>query len=145
MESLSIELSRLNSEERVGLLTEAFDMFSCQELQETRQAAEKKWQEKLEDAKTQAIEKLRSELSLVGVNPSDITVSFGKARGRGHSVSGASGGRGVVKPKYKGPKGETWSGRGYPPKWLKDLEGEGHERSEYKIEEKVEGEGKATA
>ena len=24
-------------------------------------------------------------------------------------------------PKYKGPNGETWSGRGAPPKWLTDL------------------------
>lgn len=28
--------------------------------------------------------------------------------------------RGIkIKPKYKGPNGETWSGRGEKPKWLK--------------------------
>src|SRR5262245_3149496 len=38
-------------------------------------------------------------------------------------VGGARGGRGVLKgtkvpPKYRGPSGETWAGRGVRPRWL---------------------------
>ena len=33
--------------------------------------------------------------------------------GRSHPLKGKK-----VKPKYRGPDGETWSGRGLPPKWM---------------------------
>ena len=38
-------------------------------------------------------------------------------------VGGARGGRGALKgkkvpPKYRGPSGETWAGRGARPRWL---------------------------
>ena len=28
----------------------------------------------------------------------------------------------TVEPKYRGPNGETWSGRGSTPKWLRELQ-----------------------
>ncbi len=36
--------------------------------------------------------------------------------------------------KYKGPNGESWSGRGLAPKWLAALIADGHSRDEYLIE-----------
>lgn len=51
---------------------------------------------------------------------------------------GRSGGRrqrsdkGVkLKPKYVGPNGETYTGRGPTPGWLKALEAKGHKRDKY--------------
>jgi DNA-binding protein H-NS len=38
-----------------------------------------------------------------------------------------------VDPKFRGPNGETWTGRGLVPKWLLDLEAAGHLRDEFKI------------
>jgi len=38
-----------------------------------------------------------------------------------------------VAPKYRGPGGETWSGRGLAPRWLADLEGKGKKRESYLI------------
>ena len=38
-----------------------------------------------------------------------------------------------VKPKYRGPKGETWAGRGMRPVWLAVLIKEGHKLEEYAI------------
>jgi DNA-binding protein H-NS len=38
-----------------------------------------------------------------------------------------------VKPKYRGPKGETWAGRGMRPVWLAALMKEGHKLEEYAI------------
>jgi DNA-binding protein H-NS len=40
---------------------------------------------------------------------------------------------GKVAPKYRGPKGELWSGRGLPPRWLADLEAAGKKRESYLI------------
>ena len=39
----------------------------------------------------------------------------------------------AVAAKYRGPNGETWSGRGRAPMWLAALEAEGRQRSEFKI------------
>lgn len=36
-------------------------------------------------------------------------------------------------PKYRGPNGETWSGRGLAPKWLTALEGKGKKRESFLI------------
>jgi DNA-binding protein H-NS len=33
--------------------------------------------------------------------------------------------------KYRGPNGETWTGRGLAPKWLEKLEAAGHDRKEF--------------
>lgn len=38
-----------------------------------------------------------------------------------------------VAPKYRGPKGETWAGRGVHPTWLVALLKEGHKLAEYAI------------
>jgi DNA-binding protein H-NS len=53
---------------------------------------------------------------------------------------GVKGGRkrrtsGVTLPvKYRSPAGDTWSGRGFAPNWLKALEEEGHNREEYLVQ-----------
>ena len=36
-------------------------------------------------------------------------------------------------PKYKGPNGELWSGRGRTPRWMQALEAEGKSRDSFKI------------
>ncbi|EJW13208.1 regulator protein, putative [Rhodovulum sp. PH10] len=53
----------------------------------------------------------------------------GRGEGRGGSAL-----RGVkVPPKYQGPNGETWAGRGARPKWLTELLDAGHEIEEFAI------------
>ena len=41
---------------------------------------------------------------------------------------------GPVEAKYRGPNGETWSGRGLTPKWLTALEASGRAKSEFLIQ-----------
>jgi DNA-binding protein H-NS len=38
-----------------------------------------------------------------------------------------------VAPKFRGPKGETWAGRGLRPEWLKDLIKQGSKLEEFAI------------
>lgn len=59
----------------------------------------------------------------------------GKRRGR---PPGAAVRRGAMKgvkvpPKYRGPGGETWAGRGATPRWLAALLKEGHSVEEFLI------------
>ncbi len=37
-------------------------------------------------------------------------------------------------PKYRGPNGETWAGRGLTPKWMTDLEKKGKKRESFLIQ-----------
>ena len=62
----------------------------------------------------------------------------GKRRGR---PQGATGRTSVMKgvkiaPKYRGPGGETWAGRGATPRWLAALLKEGHSIEEFSIGKK---------
>jgi DNA-binding protein H-NS len=43
------------------------------------------------------------------------------------------GGRASVAPKYRGPNGELWTGRGRAPTWLVALEANGRKRDEFLI------------
>lgn len=59
----------------------------------------------------------------------------GKGRGRPAGKAGRSNvmrGKKVA-PKYRGPGGETWAGRGATPRWLAALLKEGHSLEEFLI------------
>ena len=63
---------------------------------------------------------LETELSRLGATAS--------ARNRPASTKGTK-----VPPKYRGPHGELWSGRGVHPRWLAALLKQGHAIEEYAI------------
>jgi len=56
-----------------------------------------------------------------------------RARGGKSAPQKARRSRTSVAPKYRGPKGETWSGRGSAPRWLTALEAEGRKRENFLI------------
>ncbi len=82
---------------------------------------------------------LQRQIALLGGNE---RASTGKKRGRPPGTGGrVSVMRGkTVPPKYRGPGGETWAGRGATPRWLTALVKEGHS-----IEEVLIGAGKRGA
>ena len=49
------------------------------------------------------------------------------------AASGLKKAKSAVAAKYRGPNGETWSGRGRAPKWLEALEAQGRQRAEFSI------------
>ena len=70
----------------------------------------------------------------------------GKARGAKGKVKAAAGtragagkvakkakGAAVVAAKFKGPNGETWSGRGLSPRWLSALLAQGRSKEEFAV------------
>ena len=58
--------------------------------------------------------------------------ALGPARARRNSDAR----KGVkVAPKYRGPNGDTWAGRGATPKWLTALMRQGRKRDEFLIEQ----------
>jgi DNA-binding protein H-NS len=128
IEWLDINLDNVSEEERTNLIIEILDTLPAGNLRLIRDAAEEKRQEKLEDTKQLVIERMRTELEQAGIDPDAINVSFGRKRSRRDSGS-------TLPPKYRSPDGETWSGRGHAPLWLRQLELQGHDREEYRVEE----------
>jgi DNA-binding protein H-NS len=64
---------------------------------------------------------------VTGVNG---TVRKGRrSLGRAHPLKGRK-----VAAKYRGPEGQTWSGRGLAPRWLAELERRGKKRDSYLIQ-----------
>jgi DNA-binding protein H-NS len=123
-EWLDIHLDTLSSEERIHLIEEIFDTLTAQELRSIRDTAEKKSQSKLADAKAAVLEEMKGKLSALGLTLNDVVPS---RRSRKSKTS--------VSVKYRSPDGETWSGRGHAPLWLRQLELQGHNREEFRVTE----------
>ena len=71
---------------------------------------------------------LERQLALIGGEPASRR---GRPAGRPGRTSAMKGVK--VPPKYRGPDGETWAGRGVMPLWLKALIDEGHSIEEFAI------------
>jgi DNA-binding protein H-NS len=75
--------------------------------------------------------------ALVGkASNGDGRVARGKTPGRGRGAAKVHPlkGREAV-PKYRGPNGETWAGRGLTPKWMTALEKKGKKREGFLIQQ----------
>jgi DNA-binding protein H-NS len=94
----------------------------------------------LRDAVSRALSQraaaLKKELAAIGADYAEVgrIAIYGRKRGRPpgqgkHALAGRK-----VPPKYRGPKGETWAGRGATPLWLVGLMKQGHKREEYAID-----------
>jgi DNA-binding protein H-NS len=59
-----------------------------------------------------------------------LRAARGRRAGPSHPRKGIK-----VAPKYRGPDGETWAGRGATPKWLTALMKQGRKRDEFLIEQ----------
>jgi DNA-binding protein H-NS len=70
----------------------------------------------------------------------DRTEKPRRGRGRIHPLRGQK-----VVPKYRGPAGETWAGRGQRPRWLVALMKQGRKLDEFAIEKSVNGRRKKRA
>jgi DNA-binding protein H-NS len=123
-EWLDIKLDNLSPEERLNLIEEIAETLSPQELLTLRDQIERRRLRKLEEAKSAVLEEMKGRLSALGLTLNDV-VPARRPRKSKPSVS----------VKYRSPDGETWSGRGHAPLWLRQLELQGHNREEYAVTE----------
>ena len=123
-EWLDIKVDTLSSEERLKLIEEIAETLSPQELLTLRDQIERRRQGKLEEAKSAVLEEMKGKLSALGLSLNDVVPA---RRSRNTKQS--------AKVKYRSPDGETWSGRGHAPLWLRQLELQGHKREEYAVTE----------
>ena len=103
-----------------------------------------KLQKQAVEIRTKEFEKTRQEI-LAKMQAFGITLKDLQGKARGGKGSGklaakkpAAKKRGskagsTVAAKYRGPNGETWSGRGLMPRWLSTLVAQGRKKEEFAI------------
>ena len=126
-EWLEIDLDKLSSADRVGLMIEIMDTLNTQELRVIRDEADRKRQANLKDARAAAIAEMREKFSQLELSFEEVLASEGNKRTKRRSGA-------TARVKYRGPEGEEWSGRGRAPVWLRNLEAGGHNREEYLVQ-----------
>lgn len=100
-------------------------MASLQELLEQKEALDREIENTKQQERAQAIEKVRSLMSQYGLTVADLAA-------RNPAKKGKTGKK--VAAKYRNTKtGETWSGRGLQPKWLKAQLAAGKKLSDFAV------------
>jgi len=99
-------------------------MASLQELLDRKASLEKEIESTRRKEKTDAIAKVRALMSEYGLSATDLT---GKAASKSGGAKGTK-----VAVKYRNrATGDTWSGRGLQPKWLKAALASGRKIEEF--------------
>src|SRR4051794_13675798 len=121
--------TQLDEEEILSFLERAFDQLSVASLGRINTLVIEKRQAKQEEAKHTARQAIEAQLQATGLSLRDLFPELLPGRRSGEA--------GPVPPKYRGPNGEEWSGRGHTPKWLTALEATGSNREEFRIREET--------
>ena len=98
---------------------------NIQDLLAQREALDKKIAEARKEERAAAIATVRSLVAEFKLTAADAGFEKGR-RGRRAGI-------GTVKPKFRGPAGETWAGRGRKPKWLEKALAAGRSLEEFRI------------
>jgi DNA-binding protein H-NS len=120
-ETLELYGNEGTSTDRLREIETLLDALTVQELRTVRVLAGRKQKEKLEDAKTTVLAEIEGRVKALGLRLKDVFPSH-----KPHTKA-------PLPVKYRSPSGETWSGRGHTPTWLRTLEEEGHNREEYRV------------
>lgn len=108
----------------------AFEKMDVSQLVQAKSALESVLRRKIA-VERQELEKKLGELSSLengrAARPRRVTKRAVTAK-KEHPLKGRK-----AAPKYRGPNGETWTGRGLPPRWLAELENKGKKRASFLI------------
>ena len=106
------------------------DVMKVEDLTALIHAAEAKRAEKQEEAKAGFLAEMQAKAEAIGLSLSDLLPPM-SARAPGRKPRSDAGKPAVAK--FRGPGGQTWTGRGRPPTWLTELEAQGKKRDEFRI------------
>jgi DNA-binding protein H-NS len=84
------------------------------------------------------VQEIIATMRAFGITPKDLQSSARSGKSKGKAVAkvvrNKSGkGAATVAAKYRGPNGETWSGRGLTPRWLASLLAQGQKKEDFVI------------
>jgi DNA-binding protein H-NS len=125
---MAVDLDDMTDQEIMGVVEEALDRLAPAHLSKVIELVQAKRQSKEEEVRQALLAEFREKAAQMGL-PFESLFPARRAR---------SGAGAPIAPKYRGPGGETWSGRGRMPTWLSALEATGHNREEFRIKEESE-------
>ncbi|MCE1250107.1 MAG: H-NS histone family protein [Comamonadaceae bacterium] len=96
---------------------------SYKDLLKERQALDSRIEEARTRELADAVAKVRSIIAEYGLTEQDVFPAARAGRGVRAATTGAK-----VAPKYRNGNGDTWTGRGKPPKWI-----QGQDRAQFLI------------
>ncbi|GAB4214393.1 MAG: H-NS histone family protein [Rhodoferax sp.] len=105
---------------------------SLQDIQSQIAALQKKAEEIKAQEFNNGIADILAKMDALGITVQDIE----QARGRGPRKAGTKSASKSANPapiKFRGPAGETWSGRGLMPRWLRALEAQGRKKEDFAV------------
>jgi DNA-binding protein H-NS len=104
------------------------DNLTTTELDELMKAATARKNEEIAGARASFLDEVKAKAASLGMSLADL-VGLG-----GGKAAESQAPRTATTPKYRDPEtGATWSGRGYPAKWITDYEAKGRKREEFAI------------
>jgi DNA-binding protein H-NS len=124
-----VDLDHLSEDDVKELVQECLAYLSADNLTAVIEEATERKQAKQDTARQQLLERFRQEAAQAGISLESLFPHLAPVA-RTRRVSGNT-----IAPKYRGPNGEMWTGRGQPPRWLKVLMDGGHNKEEFRIEE----------
>jgi DNA-binding protein H-NS len=118
------DLDQMGDEEVMNLVIAAVNRLAPEQLMRAQTAILEKRRIREQEIKGALLAEFRERAASVGL-PLEALFPVGR---RTRADAGQP-----LTPKYRGPHGETWSGRGRQPNWMTELEAVGHDRSEFLI------------
>lgn len=107
-------------------------------LKKLADAASEKFRTRKQDELKNMVADFLAQAKAIGYSSADVLAEI-----KGKGVSSAPGGKrgrapradkgSVTPPKYRGPNGELWSGRGQPPNWMKPYLAAGKTKADFLI------------
>lgn len=108
-------------------------MPTLQELLAQKAALEKQIAETQRQERADAIAKVKALMAEYGLSAADIVGKTGNSSSPAPRTAASGAGRKVA-PKYRNPAtGETWTGRGLQPNWLKSALASGKQLSDFAL------------
>ncbi len=104
------------------------DNLTSTELDELIKASTARKNEEIDGARASFLDEVKTKAASLGMSLADL-VGLGSGKAAKSQTP-----RTTTTPKYRDPEtGATWSGRGYPAKWITDYEAKGRKREEFAI------------
>jgi DNA-binding protein H-NS len=128
-----VDFDRLSEAETMALVDAFLTRLSVAGIQAVIAAAQEKQQAKQEEEREALLAEFRQRAASLGMRvnlePLDVPALIRKRRTDAGNP---------LPVKYRGPAGETWSGRGHPPNWLTAYEAFGQNREDFRVKEESE-------
>ena len=121
---------QMSEDDLRAYIEQTLHRLSVENLNAIIEAAQDRCREKQGEVKEALLREFQEKANRLGMQVNLVPMSA--PMGGGSRKSRRDAGQ-PLPVKFRGPNGETWSGRGISPKWLRELEEEGRNKEEFRV------------